>query len=72
MLESQTEAMTSSDSPRSDGSFTEANDADVFEQAQPLAGEPAGATARRIGAPASSRPDTDQPTADEVEQRQET
>lgn len=57
---------------RADGTSTEANDADLLEQAQPMMGEPASATADRMGAPTSpSGPESGSPTADEIEQRQD-
>lgn len=73
MLAADSGEMTSHSVPSSsDGGSTEANEADLLEQAQPMAGEPASATARRVGAPASpSELDSDDPTPDEIEQQQE-
>jgi hypothetical protein len=73
MLAFDSGGMTSSSVPSDfDGSSTESNDADRLEQAQPLAGESASATAPRIGAPAAaSELDSEDPTTDEIEQRQE-
>lgn len=63
--------MASRDLPQDDGTSTEANEADLLEQAQPLAGEPATASIRRATAPVSPAPADDEgPTVDEIEQRQ--
>jgi hypothetical protein len=59
---------------RDDGTGTEADDADVLEQAQPLAAEPAGDSLDRAATATPDVPPQDEvegSVADVVEQRQE-